>query len=373
MKIHYQFLQPSVCNSYGERGFFYEDSEDIPGAPLPRQIDLHRAIAEGENADTIEHLINEGKGTAFAENQLSEHLDINARDCKGYTALHHACMCIPPDIRIMELLLQAGADVHAKSVEEMTPIFFCTTAESLNLLLHRGAHLYQRDIHGRTALHFHVSRPYTTPEIIHAILSHRYPINNPDNAGNTALHLAAIHGITHMVNLLLNAGADASLMNAAGETPAELARKAGYLHLVNQITAPRTPLELLRSALAINKAAYDALQMPPTYLRRSLILLALLVLAPLCFVWATQEPLAAVLEEEASNFLNGFIIISVFPSILCCIISAAQCNSIYDSCCMGHRLKAVRRSRRAGRYLRVSLSLLFATPIVLLFLCSICP
>ena len=55
------------------------------------------------------------------------------------------------------------------------------------------------------------------------------------NDGSTALHIAAGKGLATTVSLLLAAGADAAKLNAAGDSAAELARRAGHEQLATTI------------------------------------------------------------------------------------------------------------------------------------------
>lgn len=60
-------------------------------------------------------------------------------------------------------------------------------------------------------------------------------INDKNEDGFTALHICAISGHLEGVELLLNSGADSTIMDNAGATPLDYALEGGYDHVVNAI------------------------------------------------------------------------------------------------------------------------------------------
>lgn len=68
-------------------------------------------------------------------------------------------------------------------------------------------------------------------------LEQRGTINHQDMSGWTALHLAAFHGMESSVDLLLNAGADATLEDIVGLKPIDLAGREGHTEVVDRLVA----------------------------------------------------------------------------------------------------------------------------------------
>ena len=64
--------------------------------------------------------------------------------------------------------------------------------------------------------------------IVQTLVYGAVPTDAPDADGNRALHIAAGRGLTHVVDLLLAAGADAAARNGRAELPADLARSSGH-------------------------------------------------------------------------------------------------------------------------------------------------
>jgi ankyrin repeat protein len=74
---------------------------------LKVRIPLHQALDLGSGIDVIETLIRLGS-------------DVNQRDHKGRTALHHEWHYGRPDV--VALLIKAGADIEAKDNQGLTPL-----------------------------------------------------------------------------------------------------------------------------------------------------------------------------------------------------------------------------------------------------------
>jgi Ankyrin repeats (3 copies) len=79
---------------------------------------------------------------------LTKGVELTFRDEEGYTVLHSALERKAPDKReILGLLLQAGADVNARGVNDWTPAHMAAARgdiESLTLLVQAGADLSAR-------------------------------------------------------------------------------------------------------------------------------------------------------------------------------------------------------------------------------------
>ena len=158
-------------------------------------------------------------------------------DDEGHTALHWACAM--GKIRVVKLLLSAGADIfrvnHSEQTALMRSVMFSNNYDirkfpQLYELLHRST--LNLDKHDRTVLHHvvdlaltktktHAARYYM--ECILTKLS-SYPdeladvINFQDDEGESALTLAARARSKRLVKLLLDHGADSKLQNKDGKT-----------------------------------------------------------------------------------------------------------------------------------------------------------
>ena len=144
-----------------------------------QKVDLHTA-SEKDEYDRVKML-------------LEKKLNPNEKNILSKTPLHLACKSVSP--RIINLLIQYGADVDAQDSTSMTPLH--------HLLLTSGKN--QEDVE-RVA------------ECIHLLIEHKANVNVPNYAGTTALHLAAMRAEGSWVDALIAAGADLSAKNNEGES-----------------------------------------------------------------------------------------------------------------------------------------------------------
>jgi ankyrin repeat protein len=233
------------------------------------------------------HLAAEGGHTAVValllEQQQQQDGDhhgmepmIQARDNKGWTALHYAlagyanhynskntttnkkdCATINDRYQLVQLLLHHGANVNARSGSGHTALHWAAHAETnmitnkesttsrlvVQLLLDHGANVHAVDNRGRTALHLAAMDGRLWP-VVSTILQHGACVNAQDIDDCTALHIVLRHimmlppplmpmpegkcssdnsgeeeaGVT-MVKLLLRYGANVALADEIGRTP----------------------------------------------------------------------------------------------------------------------------------------------------------
>lgn len=76
---------------------------------------------------------------------------------------------------------------------------------------------------------------YEDAEDLRELIQETPDINAQDADGHTPLHAAAEYGCKETVEILLQAGADAGILNAAGKSPADLAREKAYMVIVNML------------------------------------------------------------------------------------------------------------------------------------------
>jgi len=87
--------------------------------------------------------------------------------------------------------------------------------------------IVSKDNDGRTPLMF-VAR-YGNLDAAKCFIRDEYDLNTCDSSGNTALHYASAYGHMHIVKLLKQSGADSTVKNQDGDTPADVAGGEGAL------------------------------------------------------------------------------------------------------------------------------------------------
>ena len=131
---------------------------------------LHHAVLDNDVANT--------------RRQLKEGAYLEARDGEGHTPLMLATLegCHEP----ARLLIKAGADVDAKSLDYNTSVLMMAALKGY-------------------------------PEIVRMLLERNPQLNVRNKSGYTALMLAAKGGYADIVRMLLNAGADKSVRDNSGK------------------------------------------------------------------------------------------------------------------------------------------------------------
>jgi len=174
---------------------------------------LHKA-ARCANADTIARL-------------LARQADVNALSTDGAAPINelHGGDTLP----ILRTLLDAGANPNISSKDGRTPLMgavYVSSTDSARLLLERGADVNAKNRWGRTALH-EAARLYKV-EVAEVILGAKdLKVDEPNDVGDTALHMVARSGGPRLVPLLLKRGADKSLRAKDGKTALEIAESRG--------------------------------------------------------------------------------------------------------------------------------------------------
>lgn len=93
-----------------------------------------------------------------------------AADESSFTALHVLMTEDRPDIA--QLLIKAGADVNARTDEQMTPLHLAQHAALVQILVRHGADINARAEGGQTPLHVAASEDAdsVTPDVLQALL-----------------------------------------------------------------------------------------------------------------------------------------------------------------------------------------------------------
>ncbi|XHG05902.1 hypothetical protein AWENTII_009115 [Aspergillus wentii] len=134
----------------------------------------------------------------------------------------------------VKLLLGKGADVNLYDEEGMTPLRCAAEIGDVRiaqLLLNAGANVDLKDErHGRTPLSWAAGEGHTA--IAQQLLDHGADIHSNDNYGRTPLSWAARLGQPEVVKLLLKKGANTESKDRDGLTPLQKTRKAAVIKLL---------------------------------------------------------------------------------------------------------------------------------------------
>lgn len=206
-------------------------------------------LAKGADLKDCPHLLHFAvarNNKAIVERILRSDVDVNVKDKFGRTALHYVKITkkIPQHFgtrdnvhiiqrEIAELLLNRGADVNAKTINDETILYFATEENNEHLvdaLLKHNADVNVCTKQNKTPLLISVSNGN---EVITRML-----LNNGANINfnhNNPLHIAAGKGYETIVKTLLDFNADCDAKNANGRSPLDMAVEGGHAGVVETL------------------------------------------------------------------------------------------------------------------------------------------
>lgn len=149
---------------------------------------------------------------------------VNHCNHQGYTPLMMAILHAQ-NSKIPDDVLRAGAWIHVKSKDGMTPLFAAALKGDKDLfirLLDKGASIRVSEYPGRTALQFAVMGG--SEDILNIIIAMNIDINETSGVG-TALHVAVRRENWDFANRLMDMGARVDLQDNQGRTPLQVATR----------------------------------------------------------------------------------------------------------------------------------------------------
>jgi len=163
---------------------------------------------------------------------LQQHVDVNAGQLDGTSALHWAAY--NDDLETADILLSAGAHVNAVNQYGVSSLALACTNGSgamVKLLLNAGADPNTTLPGGETAL-MTAARTGTVDPVL-ALISRGANVNAAETrSGQTALIWAAAEGNAEVVKILIAAKADFHTRLSAGFTPLLIAVREGQANVV---------------------------------------------------------------------------------------------------------------------------------------------
>nr|XP_055185142.1 ankyrin repeat and SOCS box protein 3 isoform X2 [Nyctereutes procyonoides] len=162
---------------------------------------------------------------------------IKTKTFEGFCALHLAAS--QGHWKIVQILLEAGADPNATTLEETTPLFLAVEngqIDVLRLLLRHGANVNgSHSMCGWNALHQATFQE--NAEIIKLLLKKGANKECQDDFGITPLFVAAQYGKLESLSILISSGANVNCQALDKATPLFIAAQEGHIECVELLVS----------------------------------------------------------------------------------------------------------------------------------------
>jgi len=217
-----------------------------PYPPRSQRGDSSHAAARNDSISALDrNLITAASGgdLELVNRLIAAGASPQAVDERGRSALLAAVYNRHGDVA--RSLVLAGADVNRKDTESNSPFLLAAStgqADVVRLAMAHGADLASTDRYDGTALI--AASQHGNTEVVKLLLKGGIAVDHVNQLGWTALLEAVILGdgsapYEEIVQLLLDAGADANLADREGVTPTRHARERGYKTMVKMLMRAR--------------------------------------------------------------------------------------------------------------------------------------
>ena len=199
-----------------------------------KSIDVIRLLLEN-GADVNEVCGNDGESIMFytityedvdvLRLLLEYGANVNVEDEKGVSLFTWACCCGSPNLEIVKLLINNGAEIKPCTTSDdetdapSSPLIMLIGAKKFDIAKYVVEHcpsLEDKNASGETALSLSVI--FDQAELAQILVDHGANIDVQDNEGLTPLMKSVLVGSRYNFRMLLQAGADITLKDNLGQT-----------------------------------------------------------------------------------------------------------------------------------------------------------
>jgi ankyrin repeat protein len=223
-------VYPKACEKHEPEDCLFADGKVLKCSAVQISVaHSHREVAE--------LLIAHGGNLETWMDRVTEHWTYPRNDNGRWPRkmLHLAANSPAAPLKILQLLLDLGAEVNEKDREGQTALHVAAEAgwlaareksRVIKMLLANGAAVNARDNYNSTPLHCATETKYSQLEIVEILLKHGADPNATNIISqSTPLHYAAGHGDSKILKCLVLSGGDINVQNLRGWTPKDLLGK----------------------------------------------------------------------------------------------------------------------------------------------------
>ena len=198
--------------------------------PSPSEVASYQGLMKAAHEGDI----------ALVNKLIGEGVDLGATDSHGRTAVHVAAHASHEEI--IAVLATAGADMNALENDAYDAVTIAAVANDVAMLQaalaagNKATNITSRYIGTALIAAAHLGHH----EVVKVLIDAGAPLDHVNNLNWTAMIEAVVlgdGGANHQQTLqhLIDAGADASITDASGRTPLDLARERGYGEMVTML------------------------------------------------------------------------------------------------------------------------------------------
>jgi len=164
---------------------------------------------------------------------ISEGADVNAIDKNGKTALHLAAPI--GRYSMVKFLVDAGANIYLKDNAHKTALVYAIEKNHIKVIIYLSQKANEKPLIVEDKEDLFTAAKAGDMDYVAYYLS-RHDINDVNEDGKTALHIASEAGKLEIAAFLLNLGANVKLLDHDGRTALNYAKLSGNKELVKLLT-----------------------------------------------------------------------------------------------------------------------------------------
>ncbi len=196
-----------------------EYGANVDYARVDGQTLLH-AATQGTRIETVLYLVE------------NLHVDINAKDFNGNTALHIASRTLYTKIAVY--LISKRTNVEEENKHGKSPLSWATfyrNVEAMKILMIYGANVEHIDSDGNRPIHTAAQNGDLAAMKL-LLEGSEADVNAPGHANETALHVASKRGHLRMVQYLISKKAFVNALNSYKQNPLSCATSGGHVEVM---------------------------------------------------------------------------------------------------------------------------------------------